>query len=104
PDVAYVVGPQFYGNVEHFVSRAAESQQFPFHSLIQRAGNRYRSSMLVGTNNAIRVSAGVFASSITEDLAPGLRIQSLRNPATGRRWESVYVPDVLAIGEGPASW
>ena len=108
PNVAYVVGPQFYGNVEHFVSRAAESQQFPFHSVIQRAGNRYRSPMLVGTNNAIRVSAlraaGGFVASITEDVATGLVIQSQRNPATGDRWESVYVPDVLAIGEGPASW
>ncbi len=108
PDVAYVVAPQFYGNVDHFVSRAAESQQFPFHSVIQRAGNRYRSPMLVGTNNAIRVSAlraaGGFVASITEDLATGLVIQSQRNPATGRRWESVYVPDIVAIGEGPVSW
>ena len=108
PDVAYVVGPQFYGNVEHFVSRAAESQQFPFHSIIQRAGNRYRSPILVGTNNAIRVgalqAAGGFVASITEDLATGLVIQAQRNPLTGNRWESVYVPDVLAVGEGPASW
>jgi hypothetical protein len=108
PDVAYVVGPQFYGNVGDLVSRAAESQQFPFHSIIQRAGNRYRAAMLVGTNNAIRVSAlmaaGGFADSITEDMATGLVIKSMRNPGTGRRWESVYVPDVLAIGEGPSCW
>jgi hypothetical protein len=108
PNVAYVVGPQFYGNVGDLVSRAAESQQFPFHSIIQRAGNRYRAAMLVGTNNAIRVSAlvaaGGFADSITEDMATGLVIKSMRNPVTGRRWESVYVPDVLAIGEGPSCW
>src|SRR5262249_59861316 len=26
------------------------------------------------------------------------------NPATGRRWRSVYTPDLVAVGEGPASW
>ena len=38
PDVAFVVGPQVYGNYEGFVTRSAESQQFLFHSLLQRAG------------------------------------------------------------------
>jgi cellulose synthase/poly-beta-1,6-N-acetylglucosamine synthase-like glycosyltransferase len=108
PDIAYVVGPQIYGNTDSFVSRAAESQQFPFHSVIQRAGNRYRAPMLVGTNNAIRVSAlravGGFRPSITEDMATGIELHTTRNALTGRRWQSVYVPDVLAIGEGPASW
>ena len=28
PDVAFVVGPQVYGNYDNFVVRAAESQQF----------------------------------------------------------------------------
>lgn len=108
PDVAYVVGPQCYKNSETFVTRAAESQQFPFHSVIQRAANRYDAAMLVGTNNAIRISAlraiGGLADSITEDMATGLEVHTRRNPATGRRWKSVYTPDVLAAGEGPSSW
>jgi cellulose synthase/poly-beta-1,6-N-acetylglucosamine synthase-like glycosyltransferase len=107
-DVAFVVGPQFYGNPHTLVTRGAESQQFPFHSLIQRAANRYHAPMLVGTNNAIRVSAltgiGGLSSSITEDLATGLRIHTSRNPGTGRRWRSVYVTDLLAVGQGPESW
>lgn len=37
PDVAFVVGPQVYGNYENPVTKAAESQQFLFHALIQRA-------------------------------------------------------------------
>jgi hypothetical protein len=37
PDVAYVVGPQCYANVDNFITKGAESQQFPFHSVIQRA-------------------------------------------------------------------
>ncbi|MEV0727570.1 glycosyltransferase family 2 protein [Polymorphospora sp. NPDC050346] len=108
PDVAYVVGPQCYKNSETFVTRAAESQQFPFHSVIQRAANRYNAAMLVGTNNAIRISAlrsiGGLSDSITEDMATGLKLHTTRNPQTRRRWKSVYTPDVLAAGEGPSSW
>jgi cellulose synthase/poly-beta-1,6-N-acetylglucosamine synthase-like glycosyltransferase len=109
PDVAFVVGPQVYGNyADHPVTKAAESQQFLFHALIQRAGNRYRSPMFVGTNNVVRIAAvkqiGGLYDSITEDMATGFEIHQCRNPATGNHWRSVYTPDVLAVGEGPASW
>jgi cellulose synthase/poly-beta-1,6-N-acetylglucosamine synthase-like glycosyltransferase len=108
PDVAFVVSPQVYGNNDSSVARAAESQQFFFHALTQRAGNRYGSPMLVGTNNAFRVKAlqsvGGLQDSITEDLATGLDIHRTRNPSTGKRWRSVYTPDVLAVGEGPSNW
>lgn len=108
PDIAFVVGPQVYGNYDTPVTKAAESQQFLFHALIQRAGNAYGSPMFVGTNNAVRVSVlkqiGGLYDSITEDMATGLEIHGTRNLATGRKWRSVYTPDVLAVGEGPSSW
>ncbi|MFE2009335.1 glycosyltransferase family 2 protein [Streptomyces sp. NPDC059491] len=108
PDVAFVVGPQVYGNYTGAVTKAAESQQFLFHALIQRAGNRYRAPMFVGTNNVVRISAvkqiGGLYDSITEDMATGFELHRRRNPATGHFWRSVYTPDVLAVGEGPASW
>ncbi|WP_032747310.1 MULTISPECIES: glycosyltransferase family 2 protein [Streptomyces] len=108
PDVAFVVGPQVYGNYASAVTKAAESQQFLFHALIQRAGNRYGAPMFVGTNNVVRVAAlrqaGGLYDSITEDMATGFEIHRRRNPRTGRFWRSVYTPDVLAVGEGPASW
>ncbi|MFG2870208.1 glycosyltransferase family 2 protein [Streptomyces sp. NPDC048338] len=108
PDVAFVVGPQVYGNYTGPVTKAAESQQFLFHALIQRAGNRYHAPMFVGTNNAVRVSAlkqvGGLYDSITEDMATGFELHRRRNPGTGHFWRSVYTPDVLAVGEGPASW
>ncbi|GAA4790939.1 cellulose synthase catalytic subunit [Streptomyces ziwulingensis] len=108
PDVAFVVGPQVYGNYHNPVTKAAESQQFLFHALIQRAGNRYRAPMFVGTNNVVRIAAvrqvGGLYDSITEDMATGFEIHHHRNPATGNHWQSVYTPDVLAVGEGPASW
>ena len=108
PDVAFVVGPQVYGNYENPVTKAAESQQFLFHALIQRAGNCYRAPMFVGTNNVVRIAAvkqiGGLYDSITEDMATGFELHRHRNPRTRKHWRSVYTPDVLAVGEGPASW
>ena len=108
PNVGFVVGPQVYGNYDGFVVRSAESQQFLFHSLLQRAGNGSRTPMLVGTNNALRVSAlrqiGGFQDSITEDMATSLIFHTTRNPETSKRWTSVYTPDVVSVGEGPASF
>lgn len=108
PDVAFVVGPQVYGNYDTAVTKFAESQQYLFHALIQRAGNASGSPMFVGTNNAVRITAlkqvGGLYDSITEDMATGFELHRTRNPATGRHWSSVYTPDVLAVGEGPTSW
>ena len=108
PDVAFVVGPQVYGNYDTFVTRAAESQQYLFHSVLQRAANRFRAAMFVGTNNAVRISAlrdiGGLQDSITEDAATSLVWHASTNPRTGARWRSVYTPDVLAVGEGPSTW
>lgn len=112
PDVAYVVGPQVYGNyrpgLRGLVARWAESQASFFQSTIQRAGNATNSPMFVGTNYAVRMKAlrqiGGFQPCITEDMATGLAIHGKRNLDTGKRWKSVYTPDVLAIGEGPGFW
>jgi cellulose synthase/poly-beta-1,6-N-acetylglucosamine synthase-like glycosyltransferase len=106
PDVAFVVGPQFYGNQDKRITRWAESAQYLFHSVIQRAGNRRRCAILVGTNAAVRTSAirKGYVDSITEDMATSLRIHTTKNEATGRSWRSVYTPDLVAVGEGPSSW
>jgi cellulose synthase/poly-beta-1,6-N-acetylglucosamine synthase-like glycosyltransferase len=106
PDVAFVVGPQFYGNQQDRITRWAESAQYLFHSVIQRAGNHLGCPMLVGTNAAVRTSAikKGYVDSITEDMATSLRIHATRNPATGRKWRSVYTPDLVSVGEGPSSW
>ncbi|MFI8995382.1 glycosyltransferase family 2 protein [Streptomyces sp. NPDC053542] len=107
-NVGFVIGPQVYGNYDTFVTKAAESQQFLFHALIQRAGNRYGAPMFVGTSNAVRIKAlkqiGGLYDSITEDMATGFEMHRHRNPATGKKWRSVYTPDVLAVGEGPTAW
>lgn len=111
-NVAYVVGPQVYGNygpgLRNLVVRWAESQASFFQSTIQRAGNASASPMFVGTNYAVRMSVldqiGGFQPCITEDMATGLAVHTRRNPATRRHWKSIYTPDVLAIGEGPNMW
>jgi len=108
PDIAFVVGPQFYGNQTDRVTRWAESAQYLFHAVIQRAGNRYQCPMLVGTSAAVRISAladiGGYVDSITEDLATSAKIHASLNTKTGRKWRSVYTPDLTAVGEGPTSW
>ena len=103
--MAFVVAPQFYGNQGNRITRWAESAQYLFHSVIQRAGNRRRCPMLVGTNAAVRTSAirQGYVDSITEDMATSLRIHATKAP-TGHMWRSVYTPDLVAVGEGPASW
>ena len=64
--------------------------------------------MFVGTNHAYRISAwkqiGGFQDSITEDMATSFAVHAATNPTTGNRWKSVYTPDVIAVGEGPATW
>ena len=106
PDVAFVVAPQFYGNQENRITRWAESAQYLFHSVIQRAGNRRRCPMLVGTNVAVRTNAirKGYIDSITEDMATSLVIHATKNKETGRPWRSVYTPDLVAVGEGPSTW
>lgn len=109
PDVAFVVAPQVYGNYgDALVTKCAESQQFVFHGLVQRMGNFFGCPMFVGTNNMARISAlrqiGGLQDSVTEDMATSLAVHAHRNPATGARWRSVYTPDVVAVGEGPATF
>jgi cellulose synthase/poly-beta-1,6-N-acetylglucosamine synthase-like glycosyltransferase len=108
PDVAFVVGPQVYGNYDNWITKAAESQQYLFHSVLQRAANTFECAMFVGTNNAVRISAlnhiDGLQDSITEDAATSIVWHGSTNPDTGNRWKSVYTPDVLAVGEGPSRW
>jgi cellulose synthase/poly-beta-1,6-N-acetylglucosamine synthase-like glycosyltransferase len=106
PEVGFVVAPQFYGNTENRITRWAESAQYLFHSVIQRAGNRRGCAMLVGTNAAVRTSAikNGYVASITEDMATSLKIHTTKSDVTGRPWRSVYTPDLVAVGEGPSTW
>jgi cellulose synthase (UDP-forming) len=109
PDVAFVVAPQVYGNMyENWVAHGASVQQYLFSGVVERGGNGLDAPLLIGTNHLYRPSAwqeiGGYQDALVEDHMTGMRVQGTVNPVTGDNWLGVYTPDVLAIGEGPASW
>jgi len=109
PDVAFVVAPQVYGNMyDNWVAHGASVQQYLFSGVVERGGNGLDAPLLIGTNHLYRPSAwqeiGGYQDAMVEDHMTGMRVQGTVNPATGDNWIGVYTPDVLAIGEGPASW
>ena len=109
PDVAFVVAPQVYGNGhESFVARASADQSYVFHAVVQRGANGYGAPLLIGTNHLYRPEAweqiGGYQDSVIEDHLTSLTIHGTHNPSTGQRWKGVYTPDVLAVGEGPATF
>jgi cellulose synthase/poly-beta-1,6-N-acetylglucosamine synthase-like glycosyltransferase len=108
-DTAFVVAPQVYGNMyENWIAQGASAQQYLFSAIVERAGNGMDAPLLIGTNHLYRPAAwqqiGGYQDTLVEDQMTGMRIQGVLNPATGRNWRGVYTPDVLAVGEGPASW
>lgn len=109
PDVGFVVAPQVYGNiVESFVARGAAQMSYIFHGVTQRGGNRFGAPILIGTNHLYRPSTfeviGGYQDSIIEDHLTAMVVYASKNPDTGNHWKGVYTPDVLAVGEGPATY
>ena len=56
---------------------------------------------MIGANHVVRVAAlndiRFYAGHLTEDLLTGMRLHA-------QGWKSVYVPEPLAVGEGPETW
>jgi cellulose synthase (UDP-forming) len=109
PDVGYVVAPQVYGNMnESFVARGSAQMSYMFHGVTQRGANRFGAPILIGTNHLYRPSTfdviGGYQDSIIEDHLTAMVVFASVNPETGRHWKGVYTPDVLAVGEGPATY
>ncbi len=109
PDVAFVVAPQVYGNLqESFVARGAAELAYLFHGLIQRGGNGHDAPLLIGTNHLYRPAAfgeiGGYQDCIIEDHLTSMVVYTAVNSATGRNWKGVYTPDIVAVGEGPATY
>ncbi len=109
PDTAFVVAPQVYANLtESFVARGAAELAYLFHGVIQRGGNGRGAPLLIGTNHLYRPAAfrqiDGYQDSIIEDHLTSMVILSAVNPVTGNGWRGVYTPDVIAVGEGPATY
>ncbi len=101
PRIAFVGTPQIYGNLGNLVARGAAQQTYLFYGPIMRALSRRKMALLIGANHVVRVAAlkdvGWYQGHLTEDLATGVRFHA-------DRWESTYVPEPLAVGEGPTTW
>jgi cellulose synthase (UDP-forming) len=101
PQVGFVGTPQIYGNTGNWIARGAAQQTYLFYGPIMRALSHRRMALMIGANHIVRVAAlrdiGWYQGHLTEDLATGMRLHAAR-------WESVYVPEPLAVGEGPTTW
>ncbi|MCX4760876.1 glycosyltransferase [Streptomyces sp. NBC_01275] len=109
PDVAFVVAPQVYGNMDdNWIAHGASVQQYLFSGIVERGGNGLDAPLLIGTNHLYRATAwrsiGGYQDSIIEDHLTSMRVQGTVNPVGGNQWKGVYTPDVIAVGEGPTSW
>ncbi len=102
PKVAFVGTPQIYGNTNNsLVARGAAQQQFNFYGAVLRGLSGMGMTLLIGANHVIRVSAfnkvGHYTAHITEDLITGMKLHA-------KGFKSIYVPQPLAVGEGPSTW
>ncbi len=100
--VAFVGTPQVYGNVDKsIIAKGAAEQTYSFYGSIMRGLDGMDTANLIGANHVLRVKAlesvNHYSAHITEDLLTGMKLH-----ADG--WKSVYVPEVLAVGEGPSTW
>jgi cellulose synthase (UDP-forming) len=109
PDTAFVVAPQVYANLtESFVARGAAELAYIFHGIMQRGGNGHGAPLLIGTNHLYRPAAFAqisgYQDCIIEDHLTSMVIYGAVNADTGNHWTGVYTPDIVAVGEGPATY
>ncbi len=99
--VGFVVAPQIYGNQDNWIARGATEQAFCFHGPIQLGLYGNEMPLFIGTNHVYRPAAiqsvGGYASTIVEDHLTGMRMYA-------QGWKGIYVPEVIAVGEGPTTW
>ncbi len=98
-NVAFVQSPQSYGNLHNLVARGAGYMQTVFYRFIQPGRNHFNAAFCVGTNVVFRRAAvddigGIYTDSKSEDVWTSLMIHE-------RGWRTVYVPEVLAVGDAP---
>lgn len=101
-EIAFVGTPQIYGNKdESWIARGAAEQAYGFYGPIQKGLYGHDMPLFIGANHIIRVQAHHdiegYSGHIVEDHLTGMKLYA-------KRWKSVYVPEILAIGEGPATW
>ncbi|MFW7414629.1 glycosyltransferase [Demequina sp. SO4-18] len=98
-NLAFVQTPQSYGNLRTTIARGAGYMQAVFYRFIQPGRNRFNAAFCVGTNVIFRREAvedvdGIYTGSKSEDVWTSLMMHEAG-------WKSVFIPDVLAVGEAP---
>ena len=102
PEVAFVGGPQVYGNTKaSWIARGSAEQTYGFYGSMQKGFDGHDMTLLIGANHLIRASAFVdidgYTAHIAEDMLTGMKFYA-------KKWKSVYVPETLLVGEGPSTW
>ncbi|PWU23566.1 glycosyl transferase family 2 [Candidatus Cerribacteria bacterium 'Amazon FNV 2010 28 9'] len=102
PSVAFVGTPQIYGNTkDSWIARGAAQQAYGFYGSMQKGLFGMDMPLFIGANHVLRVSAHDdiegYSGHIVEDHLTGMKFYA-------NNWKSVYVPQILAIGEGPSTW
>ena len=109
PDTGFVVAPQIYGNSdENWIARGAAQAAYIFEAIVQRGANGLGAPCLIGTNHLYRTACwrqiGGYQDTLIEDHVTAMAVYTHVNPVTSRRWEGVYTPDILSVGEGPSTF
>lgn len=97
--LAFAQSPQFFGNTGTFVGAGSAENQETFYRHVQWWKNAANAAFCVGTNMVFRRSAideigGIYEQSNSEDIWTALILHE-------RGWKSLFVPEVLAVGETP---
>lgn len=101
PKVGYVIVPQIYKNTDNWIARGAAQQTHYYYGPLQQGLYGAHMPFLIGTTHIYRVKAmkdfGGYAPTIAEDYLTSMHFSS-------HGWKGVYVPEVLAEGDGPTNW
>ncbi|MDN6428632.1 MAG: glycosyltransferase [Propionibacterium sp.] len=97
--VAFVQGPQVYGNMDNVISRGAGYMQTVFYRFIQTGRNQFNAAFCVGTNVVFRREAvteigGMYTGSKSEDVWTSILLHE-------RGWRSIYIARTVAVGDTP---
>jgi cellulose synthase/poly-beta-1,6-N-acetylglucosamine synthase-like glycosyltransferase len=102
PDVAWVQAPSVYGNLSSWVARGAAEQELVLQGPLQRGfyGNADM-PFIIGSHTSYRTHAvveiGGFQPTRAEDHLDTVVLAS-------HGYRGVFVPDVLAVGQGPETF
>lgn len=101
PKVGFVGTPQFYKNTDNWIAKGAAEQSYFFQGQMQQGFYGSDMPFLIGTSHIYSTKAmndiDGYAPTIVEDHLTGMKFYE-------KGWKGVYVPEILAKGEGPLNW